>query len=955
MGADVQHVDPPPTGAFRRRRSGTTGTGGTASSQGTGGPGSDFAFRHEPPPIPDHEVLRCIGKGSYGEVWMARGVTGALRAIKVVHRGDFELDRTFEREFEGIKSFEPISRTHPGLVDILHVGRNLEYNFYYCVMELADDQEAGPEIVPAEYVPRTLGSDIQARGKLGLEQCIESTAAICDALEHLHSHGLSHRDIKPSNVIFVNGKAKLADIGLVAASGQRTFVGTEGFVPPEGPGTPQADVFSLGMVLYEISTGKDRMNFPELPTALGLPKHREKWIAINEVVCRACAPSPKKRFKSAAEMGAAMRAIDNAQLRPMRFPATLALPVLSALAAALIVTWKSDGRSTVRNSPPQGAERLLATPRPEPVERLTPATLEFVTEPNGATVWEGDQLLGTTPFSVEKVAPGTHQYVLRRDNYKDLGVTVNLVPGGERLVSESLERWSPPLPGRPWENSLGMQLEPRGREHVAVLPTLYIDFTQLTDFLEGEAVPITAQDGSTQFAVYVPEEDAESFCAALTAMDQELGYLGSDHRYRVEPYDKEIDSIAVEGSGKLLAFYCVVYHQEFGKVEIRSNPPGAEVYSMAGEMLGVAPLSLPPQETGFHQYQLRLPGHTTATVGGELKPNGFLRLNPTLEESGAVVFGKPWQNSLEMRFLPIDEGVDNLMISALETRIRDYQAYARQSELPMPPGPGFDQGQDHPQVNVTRDEATAFCNWLTARDRAAGIIEEFHEYRLPTDAEWSLAVGIDNERGEFPSDRNERTYGIFPWGLGWPPPPGSGNFADGAFAESSSADGRETIAEYHDGFAQTSPSGYFSAAPNGTYDLAGNVWEWVADPYHPTDPSVGVLRGGSWMDASRDDLRSSHRLAAPADGRDVRFGFRTVLAISPDKVTGDPPDPPGTAEGTTGTTGATAAPDTASREAATDASADQPAPDNGADQPAPDASADELAPDTPDEPGDDQD
>ena len=62
-----------------------------------------------------------------------------------------------------------------------------------------------------------------------------------------------HRDIKPSNIIFVQGQPKLADIGLVAGSDETSsFVGTEGFISPEGPGTPAADVFSLGKVLSEL-------------------------------------------------------------------------------------------------------------------------------------------------------------------------------------------------------------------------------------------------------------------------------------------------------------------------------------------------------------------------------------------------------------------------------------------------------------------------------------------------------------------------------------------------------------------------------------------------------------------------------------------------------------------------------------------------------------------------------
>ena len=92
-----------------------------------------------PPYIPDYTLIRQIGKGSYGEVWLARNATGSYRAVKVVFRATFEADKPYEREFNGIKEFEPISRSHPSQVDILHVGRNEKAGYFYYMMELADD------------------------------------------------------------------------------------------------------------------------------------------------------------------------------------------------------------------------------------------------------------------------------------------------------------------------------------------------------------------------------------------------------------------------------------------------------------------------------------------------------------------------------------------------------------------------------------------------------------------------------------------------------------------------------------------------------------------------------------------------------------------------------------------------------------------------------------------------
>src|SRR6185295_9698084 len=112
------------------------------------------------PQVTDHDLIRCIGSGSYGEVWLARSVIGTYRAIKVVYRQNFENERPYDREFSGMKKFEPISRSHEGLVDILQVGRDDQAGYFYYIMELGDDQVLGQHIVPESYNAKTLGKEV---------------------------------------------------------------------------------------------------------------------------------------------------------------------------------------------------------------------------------------------------------------------------------------------------------------------------------------------------------------------------------------------------------------------------------------------------------------------------------------------------------------------------------------------------------------------------------------------------------------------------------------------------------------------------------------------------------------------------------------------------------------------------------------------------------------------------
>jgi hypothetical protein len=255
------------------------------------------------PRLPDYELLRLIGRGSYGDVWLARAVTGVFRAVKIIWRERFPDERPYVREFEGVTRFAAISLREPSQLALLHAGRSDDEGFFYYVMELADDAERGRAIEPDSYVPLTLRELRLRRTMLPPAEVVALGVALSRGLATLHRAGLVHRDIKPSNVVLIGGVPKLADIGLVAAaSAGLTFVGTEGFVPPEGSGTPAADVYSLGKVLYELATGLDRHDWPRLPPELVRLPERRALLELNEVLVRACEPDPRQRFVDAGAL-----------------------------------------------------------------------------------------------------------------------------------------------------------------------------------------------------------------------------------------------------------------------------------------------------------------------------------------------------------------------------------------------------------------------------------------------------------------------------------------------------------------------------------------------------------------------------------------------------------------------------------------------------------------------------
>ena len=178
--------------------------------------------------------------------------------------------------------------------------------------------------------------------------------------------------------------------------------------------------------------------------------------------------------------------------------------------------------------------------------------------------------------------------------------------------------------------------------------------------------------------------------------------------------------------------------------------------------------------------------------------------------------GMPFTNTLGMKFVPIP-GTE-VQFCIWETRVKDYAAYAATNS-----GVGaiwknsfrsFKQEDTHPVLKVNWNDARAFCAWLTKKELAVGKLKAGMRYRLPTDAEWSTAVGLGKEKGNTPDEKQRGIKDVYPWGKGYPPPKEAGNYYKSLKVVN---------------FDYTSPVGSFAANKFGLYDMGGNVFEWCED------------------------------------------------------------------------------------------------------------------------------
>ena len=245
---------------------------------------------------------------------------------------------------------------------------------------------------------------------------------------------------------------------------------------------------------------------------------------------------------------------------------------------------------------------------------------------------------------------------------------------------------------------------------------------------------------------------------------------------------------------------------------------------------------------------------------------------------------RPFVNSLGMKFVPVPG--TNVLFCIHETRYKDYAAYASgnpglKEDWKDQSADGFIPSgnlEEHPVVKVSWNDAREFCAWLGKKENRA--------YSLPTDEQWSVAIGLGGlekaVKGVTPKMLSQKHADVFAWGQGWPPPPNSGNVSDQS--RKTHAPGTTELF-YLDGYEDRHPTTapVMSYPPNefGLHDLWGNVWEWCEDAYDET-ATERVLRGFGWGSGGRTPLMSSFRFHRPPTSQyGIDAGFRVVLVLEP--------------------------------------------------------------------------
>lgn len=798
-----------------------------------------------------YRVLKELGRGGMGVVLLAHDtaleIPVAVKLVPDLVVKDTEAIADLRKEV-----LRGMALNHDGIVRT--------HNF--------EKDETGAGIV-MEFVEGDTLTDLkvaQPGGCFDPEQILPWLTQLCAVLDYAHAERrIVHRDLKPRNIMLTKtGRIKVADFGIAAMisdsmsrhSMEGTVSGTLSYMSPQQAQglkpSPLDDIHAIGATIYELLTGKPPF-FRGAPASIhaqilsvvppSLTERREELEVIGkaplppvweEVIAACLAKDPTQRPQSAGEVLARLRTLPLEEAIPAPAPASL-----PAVAIA-------EDTPTVADPTPAAAPRRARAIQRSPAKKWARQWLAW------AAVVCVLVLAVATPTLLSLRRPAVLASASVPQSTPALApASAPVPPTVEPLIAAASP--APAMASKP---------KPMPTQRPEPVPdTRYGELVMQAKQLRERGDLVSALTRLREAAAIDPKNPEATAEVAITYEKMQLPDKAAEQWKRI--YDMG-DSAGV--------YYTLA----------KARAENAPVVVQAAAR---APSSPPP---------------TAATPAPSTPaPKSQPAVTP-----GAATKDKPFINSLGQEFVPIPG--TQVLFCRWETRVKDYRQFVDGAQYDMAKGesaftagrdtrgtviwefaggtwldPKFPQpqGADHPVVCVSWEDAKAFCDWLTRTERASGRLRAPAVYRLPTDREWSVAIGLGAMESPTlePGDSSKKVAGAYPWGTQWPPPPGAGNFAgEESRVQVGTAEGWTYIADYDDGAPRTAPVGSCPASPLGLYDLSGNVWEWCEDRIHRADERR-VLRGGSWYDDDYEKLRSSYRRQDLPTRRWDRYGFRIVL------------------------------------------------------------------------------
>jgi len=767
--------------------------------------------------ISRYKILALLGRGGMGEVYLAEDTElerkAALKFLPPQYISDPELKARFKREARAAASLN-----HPNIITIYDIGEH--QNRAWMAMELVDGESL---------------RDLMARREPEIGEALDIMMQACEGLGEAHRAGIIHRDIKPANILLNRqGRVKIADFGLARIAGgtpltkESLIMGTPAYMSPEQARgkrlDARSDIFSLGIVLYELLTAR-------------LPFKGDNELALFEAI-KNQQPEPLARYKAGVSPGL-QRIIDKALDKELETRYRSAEDLLVDLkrekrqllqpTATIIAPPVQNVKKPFIQPPPPEIKPRRSNRRPLLIAAAALVVIVFIywVVQNWSTVPDES----ATPVKKPALTASDSLYLKYKDG-GDAFLGRNDFENAKRQYRLALQQKPDDRYATAWMDSCDQRSARR-----KILAQREKDYAQYVkdgnDLYQNKRY----EEAKRKFEEALKEKPDDGYAAARKeACDERI-------KERLLLYTKFKDTANTFFTQGKYAEAITAYEQA-REYATDDSYVSRRIQECNRFITAASRKTEPVTETA--------PARTQAA------PEGMVRI-----PAGSFMMGSDDGESDEK---PVHEVyVDAFYMDKNEVTVAQYQLFLKATNRQQPEQWSEQlQYPKRPVVYVSWEDATEYCNW---RSRTAG-----GKYRLPTEAEWEYA-----SRGGFTGMGGKPKY-KYPWGDD--ASASKANFdVDGKRGYS-----WEEAKLYLKDVGSYPANGYgLNDMAGNVWEWCA---DWYASDYYqnssrqnPKGPSTGsnrVLRGGSWSGGAQD-CRSAFRTGAPPAYRGDNVGFRLVL------------------------------------------------------------------------------